>query len=511
MKKAILFLSFFISLYTSAQVNQKKINKLEKRYYVQKFQNGYAIIQHKRKRLLGLINENGEITIKPQYLFLKGVSKCNTLLASNQRLYGPDDGGGRFVNGYKEIRLITPKNKLIKELNGIKIIHIFGKDKTADYKNIFNFVNSFGQMGLIDDCGQILVPAEYLHINRFNKKGQAVVFKKDSIQVVNYRGEKLLPNFLPYKVNPVDFITIPTPGEINYLYVINNKLQTNKNGLYSIVDINNNTLLVPYVYEKISPLLTIYQQNDTIGYRAKKNGKETFLDINTGKEKLPLIFNVIKKWGIEGNKRYLMGGFKNKNGYVKVNVYDLKEEKMLFPQDFSINEATPLENNNWIITYIPVNLKNQNNFKQYKGVYDTQKGQFVLKPHESNKYELWKVNNRFVEFYNSKTRKSGVFDAKKQQIVVWFDNKPDIKVIQYGEFYKVTFRKRRRLPNGYVSTTFLNSYFTKDFKPIVENIKEKASFHYENHKLFLYPDIYREKLLRVYNTDGKLIWEKLIR
>ncbi len=512
MKKIALLLSFFIGFSSMAQVNHKKINKLRKKYYTQKFRNGYAVIQHNRKRLYGLINKEGEVTIKPQYLFLKGVSKCNSLLASNQPLYGPDDGGGRFVKGFKDILLINPENKLIKNLGEIKIIHVQGRDKTGDFKNIFNFVNSSGQMGLIDDCGRILVPAQYLHINRFNEKGQAVVFKKNSIQVINSRGEKLLPEPLPYEVNPMDFISIPTPGEVTRLYVIDNKILSVNKGRYGIVDIKNNRLMVPYEYEKISPLLTIHQ-NDTIGYRAKKNGKETFLDIHTGKEKLPLIFTFIKNWGIEGDKRYVTGWLKDSSGKEKLNVYDLKKKKMLFPRDFSIDEAKFMNNDNWIIRFTSENypIQNSNNLEKNLGIYNTKEGRFVLKPGISGKFDLSKINNRFAVFYDKKNRKGGIFDAHKQQSFTMFDYKPEIKSIQGGEFYRLTFRITKRLPKGYISTTFLYSYYSKDFKPLMENIKEKASFHYENHKLFLYPDIYREKILKVYNIDGELIQEKLIR
>jgi len=155
MKKAMFIFSILVVLSSSGQINAKRINKLRKKYYTREFYNGYAIIQHKRKRLLGLINQEGKIVIDPQYWFLKGVSKCESLLASNQLIYGPNDGGGKYIKGFKDIRLINPQNKLIKDLPDIRIIDVFGKDKTGDYKNIFNFIDSFGKMGLIDDCGRI--------------------------------------------------------------------------------------------------------------------------------------------------------------------------------------------------------------------------------------------------------------------------------------------------------------------------------------------------------------------
>ena len=296
--------------------------------------------------------------------------------------------------------------------------------------------------------------------------------------------------------------------------MINNKLIAQKNGLYGIIDIRKNITFTAFVYENISIRL-LKHENDTIGYRVKKNDKETILDIKTGKEILPFVFNSISKIGVDGNKRYVSGWLKERETgrYSVSNIFDRKEGKLLFPRDFSFSKVYPMNNDNWIIYFISTRFpkQSQNNYSEYNGIYNTKSHQFILEPRVSNKFSLMKVNNRFAEFYDKKAKKAGIFDVKKQKTVVLFDHHPEITIIHGGDFYRLAFKITKLMPNGSVLTSYVYSYFTKDFQPIMENIKEKAFFHYENHKLFIYPDLYSQKLLRVYNTDGELIQEKLMK
>jgi len=486
MKKIIFILSLFILYSGIGQINQKKLKKIKKKYYVSKFHNAYSVIYHKRKRLKGLVNESGKITIKAQYKFLTDVSTCNTLLASNDPAYSPNDGGGRGVNGFKNLKLITPDNKLIKNFSGKDIVFIPQYHYVNYFPNIFHFFEN-GKMGLMNDCGKIIVPAKYQHINSFNDKGQAVVFYGNNIQVIDTLGNELLKQALQFDVDYNHFFTVPVPGKNNFLFVEQNRLIGKKNNKYGVMNIKTGKTFIPFEYDKINIDL-IKSHNDTIGYIVKKNGKETIIDFKSGKKLLPFVFYKIYEIKKSNGHSYVKG----KVNRDATNYFCIGSQKMLFPDNKNIIDFNAIDANNFIVRLI----------SKY-GIYNTKTKSFILKPQN---YFIQRINNKFVLINNPRTKKYSIFNVKNAKVINTFDYKPDIKYIYQGKtpkFYKLIFSINKTLPNGIKTGTIKTSFYTLDFKPILSYVIPIKSFS-KNDKLYV---IFKNNAIKVFDAQGNLLKE----
>lgn len=343
----ILTTLFFILFITPAiaqlsKKDQKKLKKLKKQYEFVSLDNGY-------------------------FSTPKGCDKI--IVGSFSR--GPSDGGGGFNKGITNLKVVTLDGDVLKPINDYGITLPFGNDDNK-YRYIMRTISHNGKVGLMNNCGNVILPPTYDHINLFNEEGLAVAFSGNSIDVINSDGISILTEKMPYKVNYNDFWTVPSPGEITQLRVINGKLFiSDGDGKYAIFDVENKTNVTDFKYTYLSTkTITL---NNKVYVKASIAPYKTLVDINTGKELLPnnKFYDIVGTRMLE-DTRYIQV-VANKEPYNR-NLYNLSTQELLLPTNISLYDATEYVENRPNLIIIQA-------IKGY-GVFDLETNRFLIEPKE---------------------------------------------------------------------------------------------------------------------------------
>ncbi|TDW44333.1 WG repeat protein [Flavobacterium sp. 270] len=444
--------------------------------------------------LLSFAQQNNEKQIKKLKRKFEYVSEPSQqlLFIAGNRIVGPSDGGGGYLAGVKDLKIIDLEGNIIKEteLNGYKIIFQFGKNYDK-YSNLYNLQGPDGKIGLINTDGKIIIPPTYNHINGFNSKGQAVAFTGNDLQVIDANGNPLLKENFKYKVDYSSLFTIPTPGEINYLYVVNDNIICSKDeNHYGVVNITSGKTIIPFEYDKIDKKLLI-KYGDTIGHVVYKNNLSTIVDFKTNKELAPFSFERIDDAFRDNGNLYIYGIYDVKT-YTR-NYYDVKNKKMVFQKGVNPDKATPFNNSFWILE------KDRNAF-----LYNIVKNEMVKMPEEDPR-DIKKLTDNLAmcTIYN---QSSWIFDVEKNKIVLAYPT--DVRCYPFTlnkdncskDFFFIYEKKNG---NYRESVTMydrdLNSYFSDLYI---------STSYYENDRIVIKEEVDGKYPLSAYDIEGKVIGEK---
>jgi len=362
----LILILFTASNAISQQNDQKKIEKLQKKYpYVSKQSDKQTF----------LVAEN------PQ--------------TNNQTI---------FV--YENIKVVTIDGKVIKqkEFAPYKLALTIG-DKYEYFPYLHCFIDANKKIGIITTNGDIILSPTYDRINHFNSKGQAIAFSGTEIQVINIEGKPLLTG--KYKSNSDDrnLYWGYTPDQIyRYTVIDNNLICSLDEKHYGIVNVLTNKTVAPFEYDKIGNLPVI-NEKDTIGYVAIKNNLSTILDFKTKKELAPFSFEKIYKAFPFNNSLYIEGVNNGKTTY-NLNYYDVKNKKMIFKNGISLEKATPYDQTFWVYKKDDISR-----------LYNTVTNETVQTPEEAN--EIYKLTDNLALYtiYKGDKKLSWIFDVIKNKVV----------------------------------------------------------------------------------------------
>ncbi len=332
----------------------------------------FAQLNKKEQKKLKTLKKQFEFVSLDNRYFSKP-KNCNKIIVGNYSK-GPSDGGGSFNKGITNLKIVTLDGDVIEQINDYGITLPFGNDNRS-YKHIIRTISSDGKVGLMNNCGNIILPPTYNHINLFNKDGLAVAFAGNSIDVINSEGKSILTEKIPYKVNYKDFWTVPNPGEITQLQVINGRIFiADGNGKYAIFDVENKTNITDFNYTYLST--NTVTLNDKIYVKASIAPYKTLVDINSGIELLPNdkfydIDGVTKFEGID-----YIRVIANEEPYNR-NLFNLSTQELLLPTNFKLWDIRgAIENNPNLI------IISSGSGKGF-GIFDLQKKQFLLEPNDN--------------------------------------------------------------------------------------------------------------------------------
>ena len=380
MKKLNLIILVLITLSTSAfaqltKSDQKKLKKLKKQY---------DFVSIDKYRI------DDEFT-------------CNNIFVGNY-VYGVNDGGGAPRNAVKNLKLITIDNKLVKEINDYIIIMPSGMS-SQKFKNIIRIESTKnGLMGLMTNCGEIILEPKYNYINSgFNNEGYTVAFLGQKIDVIDSKGNNVLKDDLFFDVKYQNSRTYPLDKNIYRLKVIDNNIIAKKeiNGKYGIYNIKTSTFISELKYSEID--INPIRYNKSKYYKAKYDGKYSLFNSTNKDETVPNIFSEIT----DIFENYVIGNTKDyaTENTTNFNWYDLESKAFVIPTDIesyrlqSIKDYPKL----WIVN---VSYIKNGNKELGNSIYDTTKNKFLLEPSDDYEYirQLGYFNALEVSIKSSKSK-----------------------------------------------------------------------------------------------------------
>lgn len=453
-KKLFFLLLFFLTAMTvsSQQDDAKKIEKLKKKYE-------YVSQQSPEGTFLTAINAKTTNQV--------------TLVFDNMKVV---DINGKVI---KE-----------KELAPYKLEITMG-DKNENFPHIHCFVGTNNRVGLMTTNGDIILPATYIHINDFNSKGQAITFSGTDLQVINTKGEPLLTE--KYKSNSDDmnvYYGYTPDRKYKYNIINNNVICSIDEKHYGMVNVVTNKVVVPFEYDKIGDIPLI-DQNDTIGYFVSKNNRATILDFKTKKEIAPFPFEEIQTAFIF-NKSVFIEGKNNSKTTRDRNYYDVKNKKMVFQNNISLDKATPLDQTFW--------KYEKNKIQQ---LYNTVKNEIVKTPEEATSIE--RLADNLALYTNYEKKSSFIFDLAQNKVVKQYSSVVDAYSFQLKnattskEYF---FIKERKVPNDGSSEG--TTMYDRNLKTYFTDLSLSTSY-YENDRIVIKERIDGKYPLTAYDINGNVI------
>lgn len=476
MKKQINFTLIFF-LFTSiifAQYNKsdlKKIKRLKKKYDFISADNNY----------------------------FKKPTNCLNIIAG-EFSKGPSDGGGGYNKAIKNLRKIDIKGNVIENISSYYITLPFSHNhkKYKDLIRIKSYNNNL--VGIMNNCGEVILKPTYDHINAFNEQGLAVCFKSNNIQVIDKHGKPVLKEMLPYDVDYNSFWTIPTPGEINKLAVIGQSLIVSNGTNYGLYNVMNNENLTEFEYSKIKIKPINFNSNKY--FKAKKNGKYTLIEVETGEILIPPVFHEIKSISNYNGKNYVEGKTNNGENY---NIYDIEKKEFIFPRNMEFSEARTItgEKDKWII------IDKKNTWST--GLYDTKSKTFLIEFDQNiSNISTSSLNNTVqINYKNSNNDVSKLFDFKKSELMsLKVGKKYSPKKIKLkSENKEVTFLNYQFQPDSKSTVSMYNIIYDHNWNIIVENVRVRG-LKTKGDLFYFYEIVDGVKKYTAYNILGELVGEK---
>lgn len=407
MKIRILYLSMFI-LFSIKNFSQNlKLENLKKDYNLERSKSGFFLLKDKNdSNKIKIANPNGDI------IYTHSNTKNKTFFSAIQcdKFYigksvgSADDGGGFTIFEYEDVKIYDLKNPEI----GTEINFKFADRSGQQLFGIYKIFDANNKVGLLNSCGQVLVPTKYNRISNFNKIGQALAYTDTDYTVLDTLGNSILkqPFIHGQKISKYSLEF--------YDDIADNRIQASKDGkLFGVYDFKLNKELIPYVYDEIANLSNSDFKviagilDDKLGYYAVKNKIISIIDYSNFKEILPQSlgangFQSLKK--INGN--YFIDFYKTKNisgAASQNNSMDFHNiyfnGKVLFDSKLEIEKIEILRNR-----FITLQLHNKSSM-----IYDLEKFKFIA----TFPNDLIKISDVYPSSFSSKN---------KQNLVTNFEN-----------------------------------------------------------------------------------------
>ena len=277
---------FFLFLVPAISFSQNsKIEDLKKDYNLEIKKSGFILLKDKKSaENIKIANAAGEIIYSfkgdNKKGFLSGLN-CGKFFTSKIRGSG-NDGGGYMIFEHVDVEIHDVKNPEV----GIKTNFNFANGSSNQPFEVYNFFDNADKVGIMNSCGEIIVPAQYSSIGNFNKSGQALAYTDTDFTVFDTLGKLLLKQPFKHargKVFKYDY----------NVYVKDNRVKSSLDGKqFGIYDFKENKQLIPNNYDKIYSLDKMYyrvkgEMND-VAYLAEKNDVVEVIDYSNLKNILPL-------------------------------------------------------------------------------------------------------------------------------------------------------------------------------------------------------------------------------
>jgi len=330
-------------------------------------------------------------------------------------IYGANDGGGAPRNAIKDLKLITIDNKLLKEIEDYIIISPTGGN-SEKYKHFIRIESTKNKlMGLMTNCGEILLQPKYNYINNgFNENGYGVAFLDNTIDVIDTAGNSVLKQKLYYDVKYQKSRTYPLDKNVYRLKVNDGNIIAKKesNGKYGIYNINEGKFISELKYSEIDITPILY--NKTKYYKVKYNGKYSLFDTSTKTEMIPNLFSEIK----DLSENYVKGNTKDFESEKSANFnwYNLETQKFVIPTSIESYRLQPIKDFSELwIAY--VSFTEDGSKKLGNSLYDTSNNKFLIKPNEN--YERIRQTGFFkaLEISIKNSNKKHFFSLEKKDFL----------------------------------------------------------------------------------------------
>ena len=306
--------------------------------------------------------------------------KCDNIFVGDY-IYGVNDGGGAPRNAIKNLKLITIDNKLVKEIKDYIIISSTGRS-SEKYKNLIRIESTRnGLMGIMTNCGEIILQPKYNYINSgFNNEGHAVAFLGNTIDILDSKGNSVLKQKLFYDVKYQNSRTYPLDKNVYSLKVIDGNIIAKKelNGKYGIYNISEGEFISELKYSEID--INPIRLNQSNYFKVKYDGKFSLFNVNTKTELIPNIFSEIK----DLSEKYVIGNTKDfmTEKSANFNWYDLETKKFVFPTGIESYRLQPIKDfpDLWIAN---VSFTKDGEKKLGNSIYDTSINKFLIEPNDN--------------------------------------------------------------------------------------------------------------------------------
>ncbi|MDA6071748.1 hypothetical protein NJT12_19155 [Flavobacterium sp. AC] len=283
LKTIYMFFLFVLPLISFSQ--SSKIEDLKKDYNLEIKKGGFILLKDKKSAdNIKIANAAGEIIYSfkgdNKKGFLSGLN-CGKFFTSKVRGSG-NDGGGYMIFEYVDVEIHDVKNPEV----GIKTNFNFTNGSWNQPFEVYSFFDNTEKVGIVNSCGEIIVPAQYNSIGNFNKSGQALAFTNTDFTVLDTLGKSLLKQ--PFK---------HARGQVfkyDYdVFVKDNRVRSSLDGKqFGIYDFKENKQLIPNNYDKIYSLDKMYYhvkgEKKDVAYLAQKNDIIELIDYSNLKNIFPI-------------------------------------------------------------------------------------------------------------------------------------------------------------------------------------------------------------------------------
>lgn len=305
MKNKYSILLLLISLVSFSQ--NAKVESLKKDYDLQFKKSGFIVLKDKQNSSkIKIANADGEIiysfTDNKNTSFLGGFN-CGKFFTSKVK-GSANDGGGFTIFELVDIEMHDLKNPNV----GIKTNFTIADGAHRELFEIYKIFDNSDKIGLINSCGEVIVPPKYNRIGKFNELGQAIAYMDGNFTVIDTLGNSLINRSFKHGQKNVRKYDNEFYDDIK-----DNRVKSSDDGkLFGIYDFKENKQLIQNNYDKVSRLSDLYFYNENnknnFPYVAEKNGIIQIIDYSNLKDILPMSIgaNYVSKVDKRNNKNLVV-------------------------------------------------------------------------------------------------------------------------------------------------------------------------------------------------------------
>lgn len=378
MKKKYLKFLLLFSIVSYAQ--NDNLIELKKDYYLKKEKNGFSLLSDKQNSSKIIIaNAAGKVVFSFKHSqdkgFLSGLN-CGKFFTS--KIKGSlNDGGGFTVFDYVDVEI----HDLLNPDVGVKTNYSIADGAHLELFEIYKIFDNNDKVGLINACGEVIMPPRYNAIGKFNKLGQAYAYTDRNYTVIDTLGNSILKSPYQHSMKQVYKTSNRYFDEIK-----DNRVVSSNDGLlFGIYDFKQDKQLLPNIYDEIQrlskPIVDIKEDqiNKDLIYQVRKNNLTEILEYSNQKVIFPMqleangvtSFTVIKS-------KYFFDYYKVKKEFRQINASvseDVSKQyhniyynnKVLFDPKLEIKKIDVFKNR-----YITLHLYNGDSM-----IYDLESEKFI--------------------------------------------------------------------------------------------------------------------------------------